>query len=98
MSTTIVLSCPHCSSSLTVDVEAGVVVEHEPPARSSEKVDFDDRLQQMRAEQKRASDKMAEAMRKEKSRERIMEEQFRKLMDKAKKDDGSKPPPRDIDL
>ena len=98
MSDRIVVSCPHCGCGLKIDAEAGVVVEHAPPASSKEKVDFDDRLQQLQDEKRRAADRLDEAMRKEKSRERIMEDRFRKLMDEAKKDDGSKPPPRDIDL
>jgi len=97
MSDTITVTCPHCSSSLIIDVEAGVVVEHTPPARPREKVDFNERLKQMEAEKARSADRLAEAMREEKDRDRLMEDKFRSLMEKAKDDDGSRPV-RDIDL
>ena len=92
------MTCPHCGSSLTVDTEAGVVVSHEPPVYHSEKVDFDARLKQLENEKERAADRMAEAMRKEQSRDRIMEDKFRELLDDAKKKDDGKRPIRDIDL
>ena len=46
----------------------------------------------------RASDRMAEAMRKEKSKDRIMADKFKELMDKAKDSEDDGPPVRDIDL
>jgi hypothetical protein len=97
MKGTITVTCPHCQSSLEVDVEAGVVVGHTPPARPQEKVDFDARLRQMEQEKARSADRLAEAMRQEKDKDRLMEDRFRSLMEKAKDDDGSRPV-RDIDL
>jgi hypothetical protein len=97
MSETIDVTCPHCGSSLKIDVSAGVVVAHEPPPERRDRIDFDTRLKQMEEEKRRAASRMDEAMRKEKSRDRILEDRFRELMDKAKDDDGSRPI-RDIDL
>ena len=91
------VTCPHCDSSLVIDVEAGVVVDHTPPVRMHEKIDFNARLKQMEAEKARSADKLAEAMRQEKSKERLMDDKFRSLMEKAKDDDGT-PYIRDIDL
>jgi len=98
MSDALKLTCPHCGSALTVDLAAGVVVECTPPAVHREKADFDARLKEIEAEKRRASDRMAEAMRKEQSKGRLLEDRFRKLVDDAKKtgDDGK--PIRDIDL
>jgi predicted nucleic acid-binding Zn-ribbon protein len=98
MSDPISVTCPHCGSGLLVDIEAGVVVDHTPPATTTEKTDFDTRLKQIEEEKERASDRMAEAMRMEKSKERIMEDRFRKLLDDAKQADDDEPPIRDIDL
>ncbi len=92
------VTCPHCDSSLVIDVEAGVVVKHTPPVRTHEKVDFDTRLKQMEMEKARSADRMAEAMRQEKSKDRLMEDKFRSLMEKAKHDDDGSRPLRDIDL
>jgi len=97
MSKTVLVTCPHCAATLKVDVKAGVVVEHQPPIVHKDKIGFDDRLKQMQEEKERASSRLEEAMRREKSKDRIMEEKFRELMDKAKNDDGSRPV-RDIDL
>ncbi len=98
MSAKITVTCPHCGSSLKIDSKAGVVVEHQPPVQVSEKVDFETRFKQMDDEKRRASDRMAEAMRREQSRGRIMEDKFRELMEKAKETDDTTPPLRDIDL
>ena len=75
-----------------------MVIDHAPPASYKEKTDFDTRLKQLQEEKERASDRMAEAMRREKSKERIMEDRFRELMEKAKDSDDDTPPLRDIDL
>jgi len=98
MSKAISVTCPHCGSTLQVDTEAGVVVGHAPPPSTSEKVDFDTRLKQIEEEKQRASDRMEEAMRMEKDKERIMEDRFRKLLDEASKSDDDEPPIKDIDL
>jgi hypothetical protein len=92
------VTCPHCGSTLRIDSEAGVVVSHEPPPERRQKADFEARLQQIESEKARAADKMAEAMRREKDKGRLMEDRFKELFDDAKKrDDGSRPI-KDIDL
>jgi hypothetical protein len=92
------ITCPHCASTLKIDTEAKVVVSHEPPARHTDKVDFDDRLQQLGKEKERAADRMAEAMRREKDKSRLMDDRFHELFDEAKKKDDGKKPIKDIDL
>lgn len=98
MSDPLTLTCPHCGSTLSVDIAAGVITECTPPVVHREKVDFDARLKEIEAEKRRSADRMAEAMRKEQSKGRLLEDRFRKLVDDAKKagDDGK--PIRDIDL
>ena len=98
MKDTITVTCPHCDSSLVIDVAAGVVTDHTPPSRPQEKIDFNDRLKQMEAEKARSADKLAEAMRQEKSKGRLMEDKFRSLMEKTKEEDDGSRPLRDIDL
>lgn len=98
MSDKLIVNCPHCRSSLTIDTEAGVVVDHTPPVQAKDKIDFDTRLKQMEEEKRRAAGRLDEAMRAEKSRDRLLEDRFRKLMDDAKDVDDSTPAIRDIDL
>ncbi len=98
MSSKVSVTCPHCGSNLQVDTEAGVVAGHTPPVQHSEKVDFDARLQQIESEKERAADKMEEAMRREKDKDRLMQDRFRELLDDTKKKDDGKRPIRDIDL
>ena len=92
------VTCPHCASSLQVDTEAGVVVSHEPPAQPNREVDFNARLEQIEREKERSGDKMAEAMRREKDKDRLMQDRFRELLDDTRKKDDGKRPIRDIDL
>jgi hypothetical protein len=98
MSDSITVTCPHCSSELEIDVAAGVVVSHTPPVVHRDRTDFDARLKELEDEKKRAADRLEEAMRMEKSKERIMEDRFKKLMDDAKDMDPDERPLRDIDL
>ncbi len=99
MSRTVTISCPHCEATLTVDLEAGVVVHHERPAAPpSDRVDFETRLRQLEVEKRRASERMQEAMRSEKDRERLLADRFKNLLDKAKDEPDEGPKIRDIDL
>jgi len=97
MKDTITVTCPHCNTALVVDLAAGVVVDHTAPVRTHDKVDFDARLKEMEEAKARSADRLAEAMRQENDKSRLMEDKFRSLMEKAKDDDGSRPL-RDIDL
>jgi hypothetical protein len=92
------ITCPHCGSKIRVDTEAGVVIDHAPPVHHKDKVDFDARLQQIESEKARAADRMAEAMRKEKDKDRLMQDRFSELLDNAKKTKDEGKPIRDIDL
>lgn len=98
MSEPLKVTCPHCGSNLSLDVEAGVVVDHSPPPEHRDKVDFDERLREIEDQKRRASDRMAEAMRKEQSKSRLLEDRFRKLIDDAKSTPDEGKPIRDIDL
>jgi hypothetical protein len=98
MSDPLTVSCPHCGTALEIDIEAGVVVGHRVPKNPKEKTDFERRLKELEDDKLRAADRMNEAMRRERSKDRLMEEQFRKLLGEASKDDDESPPVRDIDL
>lgn len=98
MSDNEILTCPHCHSSLTIDLKAGVIVHHEPPRVEKEKVDLDERIGRLKADHQRAADKMDEAMRRERDRSRLMEDRFAELMKDASKHDDDEKPVRDIDL
>jgi hypothetical protein len=92
------ITCPHCGTRIRLDTEAGVVIDHAPPVQVRDKVDFDARLQQIESEKARAADRMAEAMRKEKDKDRLMKDRFSELLDTAKKTKDEGKPIRDIDL
>ena len=98
MAERVIVSCPDCGSNLTIDVEAGVVIDHNRPKEHHEKADFDARLKDLEAQKRSAADRMAEAMRKEQSRERLMEDRFKQLVEDAKKAPDAGKPIRDIDL
>ncbi len=98
MSKTISVTCPHCAATLEFDSQAGVVVGHQPPASKERKIDFETRMQEMEDEKRRAEGRLNEAMRAEQSRERLLEDRFRQLMDKAGDVDDKTPHIRDIDL
>jgi len=92
------ITCPDCACALTIDLDAGVIVSHQPAVRETKKIDFDSKLAQIEQERSRASDRMEEAMRREQSKDRIMEDRFKQLMDDAKTKPITGKPLRDIDL
>lgn len=98
MSKTVKMTCPHCTAALTVDVDAGVVLHHDPPKEEKRKIDLDKRLEEIKADQARAADRMEEALRKERDRDRLMADKFSELMKGAADKDDGKPPVRPIDL
>lgn len=98
MTETLTVTCPHCRARLEIDAEAGVVTSHEVPETPTDSAGFEERLRRLEAEKARASDRMAEAMRRERSKDRLMEDRFNKLLDKAKHTPDDDPGPRDIDL
>lgn len=98
MSTVINVTCPCCQATLEIDTAAGVVVGHQAPPSHREKVNLDDRLAQLKADQARAEERMQEALRRERDRGRLMADKFDKLFKDSDKHDDGKPPTRDIDL
>ncbi len=98
MSRITTMTCPDCACTLTVDLDAGVIVSHQPAVGEEKKIDFDSKLAQIEHERNRASNRMEEAMRREQSKERIMEDRFQQLMDEAKSEPITGKPLRDIDL
>jgi hypothetical protein len=98
MSDKLTVTCPYCHCALKIDAEAGVVVSHELPPRTTEKADFDARLKALESEKDRAADRRAEAKRKERSKDRLLEDRFNELLDDAKKRKDEGKPIRDIDL
>jgi hypothetical protein len=98
MSEPVSITCPHCNAEIRIDTDAGVVIDHTAPVVYTEKTNFDTRLKELEEEKRRARDRMAEALRMEKSKEKIMEDRFQKLMEEARKSDDGRPPIRDIDL
>ncbi len=98
MAKTVSITCPHCNAILEVDVEAGVVLTHHAPRKETKGMDLEERLRAMEEAKARAEDKMAEAFRAEKSRERVMEDRFKKLLESAKESGDEPPPLKDIDL
>ena len=93
----IIVTCPHCNATLTIDRTAGVVVHHEAPVASAEAIDFDTRLRQLEQEKARAESRMHEAMRQEKNRDQLLADKFKRLLD-SKPEDSDERPRRDIDL
>ncbi len=98
MAKTVSITCPHCNAILEVDVEAGVVLTHHAPREEKKGMDLEERLRAMEEAKARAEDRMAEAFRAEKSRERVMEDRFKKLLESAKESGDGPPPLKDIDL
>ncbi|MEM9554883.1 MAG: hypothetical protein AAGC60_11535 [Acidobacteriota bacterium] len=89
--------CPDCGAALEIDVASGEVLSHRATARA-EPADFDSLLARV-DEGKRSAERIFEQqLRGLDDRDRVMEEKFRRALERVEEEDDGQPPPRPWDL
>ena len=96
-SKTILVTCPCCDATLTIDPSLSAVLDHKLPAKPQVTVQMKDAVNFVKEEVHRRDEmyqKIAEA---EKNKSKVLEAKFQELFKKAKEEPITKPL-KDIDL
>lgn len=95
----LLVRCPGCGGELQVDAATGEVLAHRPArAERPPSKDFDALLAGVGESKKHAESVFEREMGALKDRDRILEEKFRKALERAEEEDDGTPPPRPWDL
>jgi len=94
---TVELTCPCCQATLTVDLELGAVLRHEPPQKAASVTDLKAAVGELKGEAGRREARFKESMEAEKEKSKLLERKFKEALKKAKEEPVSRPT-RDIDL
>jgi hypothetical protein len=94
---TIQVTCPCCSASLTIDSALSVVLSHKLPARPQLIAELKNAAQFVRQEANRRDEKYQQIVAAEKNKSKVLEAKFQELLKKAKEEPITKPL-KDIDI
>ncbi|HLY61804.1 MAG TPA: hypothetical protein VKV95_13740 [Terriglobia bacterium] len=95
--TTIEVTCPCCGAKLTVDMELGKVIAHQPPPKTFKAPDFDRAHELLENEKARRESIFNQSAEDEKVKSRVLDRKFEEALKKTK-DEPITRPMRDIDL
>jgi hypothetical protein len=96
-SSTIIVTCPCCDATLTIDPGLAAVLDHKLPIRPQMAVDLKDAVKMVHGEAARRDEKYKQIAEAEKNKSKVLEAKFQELFKKAKEEPISKPL-KDIDL
>ena len=91
MADSLLVHCPDCGSSLTVDPATGAVLGHESANLKKKLGSFEEAAQENRRQKERASDLFAATMEREKHKSEILEKTFKQALEKAQKEPNTRP-------
>lgn len=93
----IVITCPCCEATLTVDPAIGAVLDHKLPTKPQMAIQLKDAVKLVQEEASRRDEKYQKIAEAEKNKSKLLEAKFQELFKKAKEEPVSKPL-KDIDL
>src|SRR3954451_10167489 len=92
------VQCPCCGSTLKIDAESQLVINHREPEKKPAIEDLHAAVQQLKGEAERRNDIFEKSFASHLSGEKIREKKFEELLKQAKEDKAGAPPPRPFDL
>lgn len=90
--------CPCCGSTLKIDPETKVVIQHREPEKKPMIEDLHIAAQQLKGEADRRNDIFEKSFASHRSGEKVREKKFEELLKQAKEDKTGAPPKRPFDL
>lgn len=96
MPTPLEITCPCCSTRMSVDPESGAILHHEQP-KITEKTTLEEALRSQKARQDEAEDRFRRALEERGKQEDILQKKFREAQKRAEKDPGKPRGPFDLD-
>src|SRR5919109_3023373 len=88
---TIIVPCPCCDATLTIDPSLGVVLDQKPPVRPQMAVDLKEAVKLVKEEASRRDEKYQKIAEAEKNKSKVLEAKFQELFKKAKEEPITKP-------
>ncbi len=96
-SSNIVVTCPCCSATLTIDPALAAVLDHKLPVKPQLIAELKDAAKMVKDEAARRDEKYKQLKEAEKNKSKVLEAKFQELFKKAKEEPITKPI-KDIDL
>jgi hypothetical protein len=90
--------CPCCGSTLQIDPETKLVIQHREPEKKPLIEDLHSAVQQLKGDADRRNDVFEKSFASHRSGEKIREKKFEELLKQAKEDKTGTPPRRPFDL
>lgn len=94
---TIVVTCPCCSATLTIDPAVPAILEHKLPPKPQLIAQLKDAAKHLQEEAGRRDEKYQQILEAEKNKGKVLDRKFQELLKKAKEEPIAKPI-KDIDL
>jgi hypothetical protein len=92
------VKCPCCGSTLQIDPETEVIIQHHEPEKKPAIEDLHAAVQQLKGEAERRDEVFAKSFASHLSGEKVREKKFEELLRQAKEDKSGAPPKRPFDL
>jgi hypothetical protein len=91
MGDNLLVHCPDCGATLTVDPATGAVLGHEPAASKRKLGSLEEAAQEIARQRDRAADLFAATVEREKHKSEILEKTFKQALEKAQKEPNTRP-------
>jgi hypothetical protein len=92
------VKCPCCGSTLQIDPETEVIIQHHEPEKKPVIEDLQTAVQQLKGEADRRHQAFEKSFASHLSGEKVREKKFEELLRQAKEDKSGAPPKRPFDL
>ncbi len=92
------VKCPCCGSTLQIDPEMQLVLQHREPEKKLAIEDLHTAVQQLKGEADKRNDIFEKSFASHRSGEKVREKKFEELLKQAKEDKSGAPPKRPFDL
>jgi hypothetical protein len=92
------VKCPCCGSTLQIDPETEVIIQHHEPEKKPAIEDLHAAVQQLKGEADRRNQVFEKSFASHLSGEKVREKKFEELLRQAKEDKSGAPPKRPFDL
>jgi len=92
------VKCPCCGSSLQIDTETQLIIQHREPEKKPLIEDLHSAVQQLKGDADRRNDAFEKSFATHLSGDKVREKRFEELLKQAKEDKTGAPPKRPFDL
>ena len=94
-----VISCPGCGDEIVIDAKTGAVLDHSPTAKPpAGGRGFDELMDDLESQKDKAEQLFDQERAALEDRDRLLEEKFRKALERVDDEDDDKPPERPFDF